>query len=554
MNFVNTFAAQKSLTEWVDEVRARSEQNRAQKKERRFVLPSVDSPPALGVNDHSGEFTLLRISRAVSKAMMLFEEAVRAYADDFKDLHAATAAVVSNNSMDAWRQSPWSHVWKGFTMPSPHQFSGMYTIGLDMIGGASSQGYAYCLERSNALLDATLTGDWKRVAEFWEQQVRLLDIVVNQNNAAIKNIAASAGFHFEDTAKYLQVAQTSRAALYQVLPLDPDVAVKQNGKPVLHVAPFLLPKDIIALLPEKGMSLVHAFAGEGIPTYVYHPKDIMTTPAVQLMTGEDFVSDIRLFAKTLQAKHGHKSTLVGTCQGAYLCLLGCLSGELDSCVDTLIQNVPPNDLTRSERFKASLRMVPDTQKSLEDICIRLPNGNRVVSGHPASLSMRLSDFGAENPVSALIRDLRGAERGVTDMGSALQRWLRDIKPMPYEITKISQRGAIVPITPDGVMPTSLFGRVLRLQHLVDCGMKLHVIAGERDEVVELAAARALFDVPCIKNYKGASEHVIRNAGHVAPMTTCTLPTSKNYIGNEGGSLWFHRISSANQKKVRSSKR
>jgi hypothetical protein len=540
MNFVNTFAAPEYLTKWVSELIARSQSDFAPKKERRFVLPSVDSPISVDAEDHSEEFTLLRISRAISKAMMLHDKAIRAYTDDFRNLHEETASVVSKNS----------HSWNSFAMPSMHQFFGMYTTGLDMIGGASSKSYTYYLEQSHALLDATLSGNWKNIAEFWEHQVRLLDIVVNQNHAAVNNIAASAGFHFDDTAKYVNIAENSRAVLYQVLPLN-GAPVKSKGKPVLHVAPFLLPKDIIALLPEKGMSLVHAFAGEGVPTYVYHSKDIMETPAVQVMTGDDFVSDIRFFAKTLQEKHGQKTTLIGTCQGAYLCLLGCLTGELDSCVDTLIQNVPPNDLTQSRRFKSGMSMVTDTQKSLDEICIRLPNGNRVVSGHPASLSMRLSDFGAENPCSALIRDLRAAERGVTDMGSALQGWLRDIKPMPYEITKISQQGAIVPITSDGVMPVSLFGRVLRLQHLVDHGMKLHVIAGERDEVVELGAALALFTVPCIKNYAGATSHVIRNAGHVAPMTTCTLLTSKNYIGHEGGSLWFHQRSSAKPKSVSS---
>lgn len=522
---------QESLGSWAKELFARVEESFAPGRERRFVWPEFGTVPVF--HHTSNGAPLLRIGRAMAKASVLQNQAVAQYTRDFNDLAANTLRVIAKNTMEEVPEIPSPDASTSSTL------AGIAKISTNMWVGAFSKSLAYGSEKSVELYEAMLSGDLEQIAQFWERQVNALDIVVNQNMAAREKIKAVAGFHFEHAHEYTQVAETSRAILYQVLPLTGDIPVRASGKPVLHVAPFILRKDIIALLPHGGMSYVHAFAESGTPTYVLHIKDILETPEVQTMTGEDFITDIKFFAETLQTKHGLPVTLNGTCQGAYLCLLGCLSGKFDACVDALIQNVPPNDLTRSKRFEENMRMGPRSQMNLDAISVTLQNGNRVVSGYPASLSMRLSNFGEENPVSQLVRDMRTAERGITDMGSALGRWLQDITPMPYEITKISQHGSMTPITRSGVMPVRLFGKELHLRHLVKSGIKLHVVAGEMDDAVEPAAALAPFSVPCVKAYAGATFHVIPHAGHVAPLTTCAVKGSKNYVGNKDGSLWFH---------------
>lgn len=481
----------------------------------------------------SQQLLAARMYQAVTKTAVLYSEATRQYAQDFFELQSHTIRILFANWMSRRQPTP------EYDPSAFSAFAGLSGIFTDMMTGAISKSFSYHAEKSLELAKAAATGMPENIVAFWEQQAKVLDIVVNQNPEAVKKISEIAGFHFENTREYTRIAETERAILYRVLPIEDGVVIDEERKPVLHVAPFILREDIIALLPHSGLSLVHAFAHESVPTYVFHVKNIMQTPAVQEMTGEDMVRDIKYFAELLMLKHGFRVSLVGTCQGAYFSLLAYLTGELDGCVNVLIQNVPPNDLTRSPRFKKNWEMIPESRKNLRSIAITLPNGNQVVSGHPASLSMRLSDFGEENPASALIRDLIAAERGVTNMGAAITKWLQGIVPMPLRITEISQRSVAAPIGPDGILPVMLFGKRLCLSHLVEQGIKFHVVVGQKDNVVEPAVALAPFTVPCIKEYAGATYRIVPNAGHVAPMTTCAQKSSKNYVGNEGGSLWFH---------------
>jgi pimeloyl-ACP methyl ester carboxylesterase len=140
----------------------------------------------------------------------------------------------------------------------------------------------------------------------------------------------------------------------------------------------------------------------------------------------------------------------------------------------------------------------------------------------------------------ICRDMRGAERGkLSPMAAALRQYLQTIDPMPLKITEMSQRCTTTPITREGVFPELLFEEPISLRYAIERGIKLYVVAGEKDEVVDLPSALAMFEIPCINNYSGASCYVIPGAGHVAPMTTCAVKGSKNFIGNVGGPLWYH---------------
>ena len=392
------------------------------------------------------------------------------------------------------------------------------------------------------MLQASCFGDLEKVAEFWEGQVAILDIVVNQNPAAMKAIQPKLGCQFDDARRYVKVAETPRAVLYQVLPLKEGVVVRKNGKPIIHKAPFILPENIIDLLPYDGLSYVGAFANSGTPTYFMHIRDIADTAAVQVLTEEDLLLDLKLFAETVHLKHGLKATINGTCQGAlpFLHAVCAPTLELDRDVDVWIGTVPAYALSKSKRFEENLRMIPKSKQDLGAITERLSSGNGVVIGEPASLSMRLSNFGKENPVSALIRDMRGAEKGsLSPTAAALRHYLQTITPMPLKMTEMSQRCTMLPISKEGVFPERLFGEPVSLQHAVEKGIKLYVFAGAKDEVVDQPAALAMFEIPCVKNYAGASSYVVPGAGHVAPMTTCAVETSRNFIGNVNGALWYH---------------
>ncbi len=62
---------------------------------------------------------------------------------------------------------------------------------------------------------------------------------------------------------------------------------------------------ILAFLPSERKSYVHAFANEGVPTYMRVIKNIHDTEAVQVMTGEDDARDTAEFCRI------SKSCMVG---------------------------------------------------------------------------------------------------------------------------------------------------------------------------------------------------------------------------------------------------
>lgn len=68
-------------------------------------------------------------------------------------------------------------------------------------------------------------------------------------------------------------------------------------------------------------------------------------------------------------------------------------------------------------------------------------------------------------------------------------------------------------------------------HAVSQDITLFVVVGEKDEVVDTEAALRMFQLQCIKNYAGASYHLVPGAGHIALMTTCARESSKNFVGN-----------------------
>jgi hypothetical protein len=530
-------AVQRSADEWLKNMVQRATSHPWQPdQERRFVWPVFAQVPSAQVELNKNASLATRISTASLRAPVLFEQALRFYVDDFNGLYSATANVISRNAM-LKRHEPFQ-----FDPSFLNAFTGMNKILTEMIGGASKDSTTYFIEKSAQLWPAVLSGDLEQVAEFWEHQVEVLDIIVNQNPAAMRAIKAEMGCQFDDARRFVKVAETSRAVLYQVLPLKEGVVVREHGKPVIHKPPFILPENIVDLLPHQGLSYIGAFANSGTPTYFMHIRDILDTVAVQFLSEEDLLFDLKFFAERVHSIHGLKATINGICQGALPLLHGVCSPQLqlDRYVNVWIGTVPAYGLSKSKRFEDNIRMIPKSKQDLAAIMHRLPNGNNVVLGEPASLSMRLSKFGEENPLSAFLRDLKGAERGKwSPMAAAMRHYLKTIVPMPIKITEMSQCCTMLSISPEGVFPSLLFGDAVSLQYAAKKGIRLYVVAGERDDVVDLPSALAMFDIACIKNYSGASYYVIPGAGHVAPMTNCAVEGSKNFIGNVDGPLGFH---------------
>lgn len=515
--------------------------------ERRFTWPLPEDIPAAqnGLREIGSPF--VRAVTAQFRAWALFQEAVRLYVTDFAALAGKSASIQMEN---AKRERCPSLKFDHGEMQSSVE---LQKLVLEMAMSANKESFAYWNERIEEVLPIMLSWDFEGVAAFWEKQVAVLDVVVNKNPKELQAIRGKMGCKWDDTKRFRVVNETARCVLYQVLPLREGVQIRERGKPVIHFAPLILQTVILDLLPYEGLSYIGAFADSGTPTFFMVTKEIVSTPEAQVLTEEQLILDLEFFAQSLSRSYGRKVTLNGTCQGALPLLHAvCAKGRrIDKYVDCWIGLVPAYSLYASPRVRADMAKIPESKRNdLNAITVVLGNGNRVVPGEIAGFATRLKT----DPWTALVRDMRSAEKGERSlMASAITEYLRTLIPMSVPMMEMSHTCASRPITEDGVFPTRLFDDEVAFAVAIARGIKLHVVAGEKDEVVDLEAALRMFELPCVKSYRGASSKVVPGAGHIALMTTCARDSSKNFIGNEGGPLWFHLQLEAGAKKARPSK-
>lgn len=364
--------------------------------------------------------------------------------------------------------------------------------------------------------------DGEDISRYIERHAETIDLVANGYPQAIRDIEPEYGFHFE-RGNNIKAAETDRFILYQIMPTDPKVMVKANGKPVIILPPYVLGANILGFLPAENRSYAHCFANQGIPTYIRIMKNIATTPAVQVLTGEDDARDTRYFCEKVKSMHGKPVTVNGYCQGGYSAVCNLLSGELDEVVDALITCVSPMDGTRSTELAKFLQSLPQRFNDLAYGTKTLPNGNRVADGDLMGWVYKLKSIEMETPVVAFFRDLAmfsSNGQKVSKTAAAINYWLQNERSdLPLAITQMSFASYNIPITQDGTLPVKLFGRKLNFKRLQEKNIPWLICYGERDDLVEKETALAPLD------YIDA-EVTAFPKGHVAIATSWSLPTSK----------------------------
>ncbi|MFZ0240956.1 MAG: metal transporter [Desulfobacterales bacterium] len=351
---------------------------------------------------------------------------------------------------------------------------------------------------ATALFNSAGMGKGEDFAKFVANEAALLEKVVYSFPRAIRAIGSEYGFHFENDG-YRKIAETDRFTVYQVLPRN-GAAVRSDGKPILIIPPYVLGANILAFLPGENKSYVHAYANQGIPTYVRVIKDIDTIPAVQTMTGEDDIIDTRFFCERIKAIHGNPVTLNGFCQGGFIAVVGVLTGELDGVVDALITCVAPMDGTRSKALIEYMQHLPSRFRDLGYAVKDLPNGNRVVDGKVMSWVYKLKSMEKEAPVHTFYRDLimfgrnGNGEVKISRTAAAINHWLiYDRNDLPEAITKISFDSYTIPVTKNGTLPFKLFGREVTFQRLREKPLPYLICYGKEDDLVDSEAALAPLD-------------------------------------------------------------
>jgi|GEM_PF-760198 len=484
---------------------------------------------------------LERMSQAWVSSMFDWNKGLMQASADFGNLYTKTIASYMSN------QTP-AKVLEGMTgnpFDMVRAYVGMNETLMDAWFGASQSAMEYTGERMKEFLEAAETGDPEKMAELFERQAEILDMVANKKPEMREKIKAEYGLHFENEKEYRKVSESPRAVVYQVVPLERGVEVDMSAKPALFVSPFILTDGIQGILPHEGVSLVHSFANKGTPTYIVHYKDILETPEVQTMKIEDVIDDIGQFAGQLKGLHQREVTVVGTCQGAAVALAGGISGKWKGTVDAIIQNVPPNDLSRSPEWKKYLATVPPSQQDIDNITVTLPNGNKVILGEAASLSMRLKNIRETNPFTSFVNEIKGAgsEKGVTKFGLAIEAWLGKMVPLPYFLSKdFSELTARTPIgdDPNGKMPYKLYGQEAHLSSLMGNVKYIHAIGGDTDDVCSPEVVRSIFEHPALRDNPNATVVFVKG-GHIVPMTSAVIKGNKpGGVYAENGSYFMHQ--------------
>jgi hypothetical protein len=402
-----------------------------------------------------------------------------------------------------------------------------------LLGALSAVGDYSRLESSKtlqALVPMLFAGDFSRLEHLLRRKTELLELLAFRYPEAIRAIEPEYGFHFE-RGENPRVAETDRFFLYQVLPTDPAVSVRTGGKPVLILPPYVLGANILGFLPGENRSYAHCFANQGIPTYIRILKDIQTTEALQVMTGEDDARDTRSFCEAIRARHGRGITLNGYCQGGFSALCNLLSGELDGLVDAFISCVAPMDGTRSDGLSSFLARLPQRFNDLDYGTKTLPNGNKVADGKLMGWVYKLRSIEDESPIAAFYRDLMmfagqdSADFKISKTAAGLNYWLNNERnDLPMEITRMSFASYNTPITADGTLPVTLFGRKLNLHRLRANAIPWLICYGTNDNLVEPPTALAPLDYVDAEVSAFPKGHVAIATSWSDPQSACALHT------------------------------
>ena len=393
-------------------------------------------------------------------------------------------------------------------------------------------------------LTETLKQSWlemnpAQMIRYVNRQITLLDTVTRVYPQAIDAIAPEFGFHFERGEDVL-LDETDRFLLYRVTPSDRQVETRMDAKPALIIPPFVLGANILSFLPAEQRSYAHSFANQGIPTYIRILKPIETTPALQIMTGEDDAKDTRRFCEAILNAHGKPVTLNGYCQGGFSGLCNLLSGELDDLVDAFITCVSPMDGTRSQGLAHFLKGLNPRFNDLAYGTKILPNGNRVADGKLMGWVYKLKSIEHEIPAAVFFRDLvmfahqTNGDFKISKTATALNYWLRyDRHDLPLEITRMSFASYNEPITADGTLPVRLFGKKLNLKRLKEKQIPWLICYGTHDDLVEKETALAPLDYVEAEVTPFPKGHVAIATSWSHPDSACALHTrfgEGNYRG------------------------
>ena len=383
-----------------------------------------------------------------------------------------------------------------------------------------------------------------KINDFISRQSEVVSNVTELLPKAIADIEPEYGFHFE-RGENPKFAETDRFIVYKIVPTDKTVTTDNSMKPILIIPPFVLGSNILSFLPGENKSYAHSFANQGVPTYIRIMRDIDVTPAFQVMTLEQDALDTRGFCKKIMAEHGKAVTLNGYCQGGYTAICNLLSGELDDLVDAFISCVAPMDGTRSQGLGSFLKKLPLRFNDLVYGSKTLENGNIVADGQLMGWIYKLKSIEAEAPMVSFLRDLAMVTSrndqpvDISKTAAALNYWLRNERTdLPMAVTRMSFASYNIPVTSDGTLPVTMFGRKLNFRRMAERKIPWLICYGKSDDLVEKETALAPLDYVDAEVTPFPKGHVAIATSWSNPESVCALHTRFGE-DNRPGPVRFH---------------
>lgn len=380
-------------------------------------------------------------------------------------------------------------------------------------------------ELLEAWFNTLCKGNGDNIKTVVNRRMDALNRITNEYPRAIEEVGPEFGFHFE-RGQDEKVAETDRFILYKITPTDKQVKVDDSMKPIVVIPPYVLGANILGFLPHENRSYTHAFANQGIPTYIRILKDIKENEAVQTMEGDDDAKDLKRFCEILKKKHGQQVTLNGYCQGGFITMCDLASGELDGLVDTMITCVAPIDGSKCTGLASFLKTLPARYNDLAYGMKTLPNGNVVADGELMSWVYKLKSIDTESPLVSFFRDMimlsatDHTQFAFNKTATALNYWLRhDRTDIPLGITKLSFQSFNTPIAKDGTIPVTFSGKKLNINRIKEKKISWLVCYGEKDDLVEAGSALAPLEYMKVETSPFPK-------GHVAIATSWSNPKSK----------------------------
>ncbi len=170
----------------------------------------------------------------------------------------------------------------------------------------------------------------------------------------------------------------------------------------------------------------------------------------------------------------------------------------------------------------------------------LANGNKIADGDLMGWIYKLKSIEDSGPIIAFFNDimmLSGKDDRPVDIKktiAALNFWLqRERSDLPLSVTETSFRSYTIPVTSDGTLPVTIFGKKLRFQRIQDKNIKWLLCYGESDDLVEKEVALVplnFIDVEVTPFPKG---HVAIATSWSHPQSSCALDSvfgEENYSG------------------------